>query len=506
MDIHNAHSYKLLHPICQGGMAEIWQAETPMHQLMAVKILLPMYCSFSDVVNRFRAEAEVMARLQHPNIRRVYGYDESTGQPRILMEYLDGDDLAKRMKRGERFSQEQLCKWWNQLADALYFTHRHGVVHRDIKPSNIFITTEGDVKLLDFGIAKINDSSNVHTQTGATLGTLMYMSPEQVRDSKYIDYKTDLYSLAVTFVHLLSGFPPYDTTTTDDFEIRSHIVNQPLNMKGVPPAWRAFLLPYLSKKPEDRSQLVKFGNIPTGTHTSIHPRKPKAWPWIVAVCLVALTAALTVILLNKNNKHIPEENTTIIDPTIDEYEPLTIGTQVWMTKNMRNRHDSEGNLLKEGTDYYNYNSESEEYGLLYSWDAAMKVCPEGWHLPSDQEWQQLKMYVSSQNRYVYDGDIKKIAKSLASTTDWKWDDHEGTVGNFPQTNNSTGFSALPANCYDPRKPDATTNPKERADFWTSTPNYNNEGAIYYYLCSNSSSLSQSHFYKKAGLSVRCVKD
>ena len=486
-------------------MAEVWKAETAMHQPIAVKVLLPKYCSDPDVVNRFRAEAEVMAKLRHPNIRQVYGFDESAGQPRILMEYLEGDDLASRMTRGERFSQEQLCYWWNQLAEALNFTHSHGVVHRDIKPSNIFVTTKGEVKLLDFGIAKIKDSI-VSTQTGVTLGTLMYMSPEQVRDSKHIDYRTDLYSLAVTFVHLLSGCPPYDANTTDDFEIRTKIVTHPLDMKRVPLPWRGFLLPYLAKRPAERPPLTSFSfsDRTISSPTRYLPRKPRVWPWIVAVLLTLLVAVILVaVFLNKEN-HSQEESVAA-GPGIDEYNPITIGNQVWMTKNMRNKCDANGNLLAEGSDYFP--TESEEYGLLYSWDAAMKVCPEGWHLPSEREWEILTEYVSSQPRFQYDNDTKKIAKSLATTTAWKWDKNGGTVGNDPQSNNATGFSALPASCYDPRHPDAVVNSKERADFWSATTKEDDYArARFYYLDYNCSRIEKEYFRKEAGLSVRCVKD
>jgi len=312
-------------------MAEVWYAENKIHKPAAVKFLLQKFCSDSDVVNRFRTEAEVMVKLNHSNIRQVYDYDEVEDRPCIVMEYLEGADLATRMKHGERFTDEQLQKWWNQLVSALNYTHAQGVVHRDIKPSNIFVTTEGDVKLLDFGIAKVRDSI-VSTHTGAMMGTLMYMSPEQVRDSKHIDHKTDLYSLAVTFVHLLTGCAPYDRDTTDDYEIRKNIVEPPLVLDGVPAQWRAFLRPYLAKKPEERPALTEFCAaaampqatvvIPASEKTVVsgatvaatrvvadddtvaetpstqlqpqpQPRSRKLWPWVVA----ALAAVVVAIVL-----------------------------------------------------------------------------------------------------------------------------------------------------------------------------------------------------------------
>ena len=186
----------------------MWYAENQIEKPAAVKILNEDLSHNAQIVERFRNEAKVTVKLNHPNIRQVYDFSAIDGRPCMVMEYLEGSDLAARMKNGERFTDEQLKKWWNQLAAALNYTHGEGVVHRDIKPSNIFVTDKGDVKLLDFGIAKVRDSIT-STVTGAMMGTLMYMSPEQVRDSKHIDAKTDLYSLAVTFVHLLTGCAPY---------------------------------------------------------------------------------------------------------------------------------------------------------------------------------------------------------------------------------------------------------------------------------------------------------
>ena len=173
------------------------------------------------------------------------------------MEYLEGDDLKALMKKGFRFTDAELCKWWNQIADALNYTHAQGIVHRDIKPSNIFLDKKGNIKLLDFGIAKIKESISL-TMTGAMMGTLMYMSPEQVEDSKHIGPQSDIYSLAVTFVHLLTGKAPYDITNSSDYAIRKSIVEIPLDLAALPASWRLFLEPYLNKDPQERPALKPF--------------------------------------------------------------------------------------------------------------------------------------------------------------------------------------------------------------------------------------------------------
>ena len=240
-----------------GGMAEVWYAENKIGKKAAVKFLLQKLCGDANVTSRFYTEAKIMVELNHPNIRQVYDYGEIDGRPVIVMEYLDGDDLKERLKRGQRFTDEELKKWWNQLVSALNYTHSKGIIHRDIKPGNIFVDGQGDIKLLDFGIAKVKESIS-STQTGQKIGTLMYMSPEQVKDSKHIDHRTDIYSLAVTFVHLITGRKPYDSDTTSDFEISEQIVYKPIDLSELPEEWRKFLAPYLEKDPNARPALKPF--------------------------------------------------------------------------------------------------------------------------------------------------------------------------------------------------------------------------------------------------------
>ncbi|MBR1513187.1 MAG: protein kinase [Bacteroidales bacterium] len=254
------NGYTLQYRLGKGGMAEVWYAENAIGKKAAVKLLFPQFCDDENTVARFENEAKVMVKLEHPYIRQVYDYTKMQDRPCIIMEYLEGNDLKSLMEKGTVFNAVDLVKWWNQMTQALNYTHAMGVVHRDIKPANVFVDKHGNIKLLDFGIAK-NEGNNAYTKTGKGLGTRIYMSPEQVKDPKRVDYRSDYYSLAVTFVHLLTGKKPYDMDTSSEFEVMMKIVNTPLDMSGVPVSWQAFLKPYLEKEPDKRPRLSTFGNV-----------------------------------------------------------------------------------------------------------------------------------------------------------------------------------------------------------------------------------------------------
>ncbi|MBQ2077153.1 MAG: serine/threonine protein kinase, partial [Bacteroidales bacterium] len=135
------NGYRIISLIGRGGMAEVWKAQNSLGVSVAIKVLIANLANDPDIVRRSEEEARIMARLDHKNIRRVLALEKlSDDRPCIIMEYLEGADLASRMRQGERFTDVQLRKWWNQMVDALNYTHSQGIIHRDIKPSNIFVT------------------------------------------------------------------------------------------------------------------------------------------------------------------------------------------------------------------------------------------------------------------------------------------------------------------------------------------------------------------------------
>lgn len=318
MENTTINGYTLKYKLGEGGMAEVWYAENVLGKPAAVKVLQKRLCGVEEVVSRFENEARLMVQLSHPHIRNIYDYSTINDCPCMVMEYLEGKDLSQRLKDGEKFSNEQLINWWNDLVDALQYTHRKNIIHRDIKPSNLFLTEDGKIKVLDFGIAKIKDNITV-TQTGSRMGTLLYMSPEQVYDTKTINYKTDVYSLAITFYHLVTGKAPYDTTKISDFEVQESIVRKNIDTSALPEPWRSQLPGYLYKNAEDRRELQKIdGNKTAGEETMIfapapepvamepyaepqyYPVRKKSNAWMYLLLSMLVIAGVVALAMNKD--------------------------------------------------------------------------------------------------------------------------------------------------------------------------------------------------------------
>ena len=208
---------RLVRQIGEGGMASVWLAHhVGLDTQVAVKLMSPALACHQAAVERFTREARSAARIHHPNVVQILDYGvpkENIGLPYIVMEYLEGTDLETRIHLRGRLTLEETASIVIQTARALDKAHELSIVHRDIKPENIFLTTDGEdlyVKVLDFGIAKLLGRGDVSvTNTGATLGTPTYMSPEQMLSAKNVDYKCDLWALAIVAYEALTGRKPF---------------------------------------------------------------------------------------------------------------------------------------------------------------------------------------------------------------------------------------------------------------------------------------------------------
>ena len=202
--------YEIRREVGAGAMGTVYEAWDPfIKRRVAIKtVQLPRAADSEtrQAIARFRREAEAAGGLAHPNIVTVYDYIETGGLACIVMEFVDGDSLKIQLDREEPFSVPAIVRIMDGLLSGLQFSHDHGVVHRDIKPSNVMLTRNGQAKLADFGIARIENSSL--TEIGTTLGTPAYMSPEQFMGQQ-IDARTDIYSARVLLFHLLTGVRPF---------------------------------------------------------------------------------------------------------------------------------------------------------------------------------------------------------------------------------------------------------------------------------------------------------
>ncbi|OIP36351.1 MAG: hypothetical protein AUK47_15150 [Deltaproteobacteria bacterium CG2_30_63_29] len=252
--------YQLTDLLGEGGMGKVWRAEHPiLGTVMAVKILDATLARDEALVERFLSEAKIQVQLRHPNIVKVENVSSSSVA--MLMEYIEGDTLSA-MLLNEGNSVGTLLVLMRQVLSAVAFAHGKGVVHRDLKPSNVMVTQDGVAKVCDFGIAKIVGSGG-KTRTGASFGTPAYMSPEQVKGSKDVDTRADIYSLGVILYELLAGRPPFQCgeDTDSDYEVMEGHVRQPppdirrFNSK-VPDVLVMVVMKALEKNPDERYQTV----------------------------------------------------------------------------------------------------------------------------------------------------------------------------------------------------------------------------------------------------------
>jgi len=306
-----------------GGMGAVFRGrDLTLHRTVAVKVLSTYQTGDSEGEKRFDTEARSAARLDHPNIARVYYVGEERGLRYIVFEYIEGTNLREVILANGPLALPQAVSYTLQIADALVHAWQRNVVHRDIKPSNILITTDGQAKLVDMGLARlehIEQAEHEMTATGATLGTFDYIPPEQARNPREADTRSDIYSLGCTLYYMLIGQPPFPDGTAVQKLLR-HQHDAPPDVRQLrpdaPSQLTELLARMLAKRPEDRFQnpVELAGSLtaladqlgisrPTLAANYYPPRlapRNQFWshhaPWLVpAVLLVAAVLALAYV-------------------------------------------------------------------------------------------------------------------------------------------------------------------------------------------------------------------
>ncbi|MFO0917412.1 MAG: serine/threonine-protein kinase [Planctomycetaceae bacterium] len=252
--------YELEKELGSGGMGAVYLAkDTQLKRLVALKVLPPDKAENSTLVKRFQAEAQAAAQLRHDNIVSIYDNGEADGHLYIAMEFVDGYDVQELIRKRGKIPVKRSIEIIKQVAQALQHAAIHKIIHRDIKPSNLLIRNDGVVKLVDLGLARsIDDTleSNI-TRAGTTVGTVDYMSPEQARNSRLADTRSDIYSLGCTWYHMLTGQPPYPVGSMTN-KLQAHAsapLANPIRLNdAVPEALVAVMQRMMAKSPEDRYQ------------------------------------------------------------------------------------------------------------------------------------------------------------------------------------------------------------------------------------------------------------
>jgi eukaryotic-like serine/threonine-protein kinase len=303
--------YEIQSPIGAGGMGEVYRARDPrLGRDVAVKVLPVSFAADTERLRRFEQEARAVAALNHPNILAIYDIGTREGAPFIVSELLEGESLRKRLS-GAALPVRKAIEYAVQIAQGLAAAHEKGIVHRDLKPENVFVTRDGRVKILDFGLAKLMqpeqegaETISHQTEAGVVLGTVGYMSPEQVR-GKPADQRSDLFSFGAILYEMLSGRRAFHGETAAD-SMSAILREEPPDLtetnRGIAPGLEHIVQHCLEKNPEERFQSahdIAFdlqllsGQTPSAKEAAIsEPRLRKWWqPAVVVAGMIGMLLA-----------------------------------------------------------------------------------------------------------------------------------------------------------------------------------------------------------------------
>lgn len=250
--------FRVISKIAEGGMGVIYRArQISMDRDVALKVLPQSLCRDTAVVNRFRHEARLLAKMDHPNIVRGIASGEANGQYYFAMELVDGEALDERLDRTGAFSESHALRIVLDVAAALRHAHARGLTHRDVKPSNVIVARDGVVKLVDLGVGKLHTVDTDLTRAGEVYGTPAFMAPEQAADPNRVDPRCDIFALGATFYQLVTNHKAFPATSVYDIQnaklTGNYVRPRELN-PAVSPAVESIIVRMMAPDPEARFQ------------------------------------------------------------------------------------------------------------------------------------------------------------------------------------------------------------------------------------------------------------
>jgi uncharacterized protein (TIGR02145 family) len=545
-------SYEIIEIIGHGGTGIVYKARHKFRkEIVAIKALGHQYILELELRERFSNEAGILNRLDHPNIVKVLDFIEEPDSLNIVMEYIEGRTLDKMI--GEEVGPipyEKALILFEQILNGVSYAHQNGVIHRDLKPGNIIITKDNKVKITDFGIAKIEGGGS-HTKTGTKMGTLYYMSPEQIRGER-VDERSDIYSLGITLYEMLAGRLPFERKQgASDFVVMNQIVNEEIKdpreyYPYIPKELVKVIYKAISKEKERRISSVnnfinEIKSVREEIKQAIKERKPENIPEVEQKTVIAekeetkfikdvstgdkenkksiLALSLTITILviiaivwmllpvkigeQSSDKTIKigeqSSDKTVIFGEQSGYKTVKIGDQTWMAENLNVDHYRNGDPIREVQDpgrwknlksgAWCYYENKPENGKKYG-----KLY--NWYAVRDPRGLALEgWHIPTKAEFATlkasvhnDGNaLKAIGKGNRAGT----------------STNKSGFSALLAGC---RSYEALFVELDNyTNFWSSTE-IDTSSAYSVLLDYNDSHIYFGDPHKEFGFSVRCVKD
>jgi len=354
-------SFELLECVGGGGMGRVYRArDLVLDRIVAVKVLSREQAADAETLLRFRNEALSAARLNHENIVQVYYVGEEEGLPYIVFEFIEGQNLRARVEQQGGLPLAEALSYTLQVTEALAHAAERNVVHRDIKPSNVLITAEGRVKLIDMGLARVQRPSAAGdlTASGVTLGTFDYISPEQARDPRTADVRSDIYSLGCTLFYMLAGQPPFPEGTVLQ-KLLQHQAEDPPDVRrfrpDLPEEVSRLLRRMMAKDPRRRFQSAaeltdallrlaeQVGLHPLGLTPGMWARRPppvsplhRHLPWMVPVVLLLAIVVLLDLLWSSPHGVLPAARPWVAQPeegkSISGDEEPLIPPEEWLAE------------------------------------------------------------------------------------------------------------------------------------------------------------------------------